>query len=80
MAIPLDWTVSIKLTVIKGLVTGICHLCYWNLIKENIYVMRAKLTTVFFCLTCGYTERVQSCSGRQKVNDSSMDGMHMYKL
>ena len=39
-----------------------------------------KMATVFFCSACGDTERVQSCSCRQKVNNSSVDGVHMYNL
>lgn len=38
------------------------------------------METVFFCSACGDTKHVQSCSGRGKPKNSSMDGVHVYKL
>ena len=36
------------------------------------------MATVFFCSACGDTERVQSCTGRRRLNSSSLD--NVYKL
>ena len=36
------------------------------------------MATVFFCSACGDTERVQSYTGRRKLNSSSLD--NVYKL
>ena len=36
------------------------------------------MVTVFFCSACGDTERVQSCTGRRRLNSSSLD--NVYKL
>ena len=47
-----------------------------------MYVTCAKMAKVSFVQFSFVvnTERVQSCSGRQKVNNSSVDGVHMHKL
>ena len=47
----------------------------------NLYVCDvAKMAAVFFCLVCGDTKHVQSCSCRRKVKNSLVDGVHVYKL
>ena len=36
------------------------------------------MATVFFYSACGYTERIQSCTGRRRLNSSFLD--NVYKL
>ena len=38
------------------------------------------MATVFNCLVCGDTKRVQSCSCRRKLKNSPVDDVHVYKL
>ena len=45
-----------------------------------MYMTYAKTATVYFCLVCGDTEHVQSCSGRQKDKNYSVDDVDVYKL
>ena len=49
------------------------YLCNWNVINIK-YV--DKMATGFTCSACGETERVQSSSGRRRLNNSSMDGVY----
>ena len=53
------------------------YLCNWNLININLCTSDVdKMVTGFVCSACGETERVQSSSGRRRLDNSSMDGVY----
>ena len=53
------------------------YLCNWNVINIKLRTSDVdKMATGFVCLACGETERVQSSSGRRRLDNSSMDGVY----
>ena len=70
MAKPLDWTSSAR--------SG-CHLCYWNVIFKKSCAYLTWITWRLYSFV-RIVVHVQSYSGRRKVKNSSVDGVHMFKL